>query len=63
MISFKQGLRFFSKNPEFNAVVHALGGLGLGFLLTYTVAGTHPVRWGVSFLSISLLGHLWAMKK
>lgn len=60
---FKQSLKYFSKNPEFNAIVHALGGIGLGVLLANPLAGSHPVRWGIAFLLISLLGHLWTMKK
>ncbi len=52
-----------SKYPQYNAIVHALGGIGIGFLLAYPLAGSHPVRWGLAFLGLSILGHLWAIKK
>lgn len=51
---------FLKKNPTYNAVIHALGGVGVGILIASPVAGTHPVRWGVAFLAISLLGHIYA---
>jgi len=40
--------------------VHVLGGIGIGFLLAYPVAGVHPVRWGLLFLGLSIAGHVWA---
>lgn len=53
-------MKFFAKNPKFNSLVHLLAGMGIGFLLTYPVAGSHPVRWGVGFLALAVLGHVWA---
>lgn len=53
-------LKYFGKNPRFNSYVHFLAGIGVGFLLTYPLAGQHPVRWGILFLVVSLLGHLYA---
>jgi hypothetical protein len=55
---YKRSLKYFSKRPLFNAVVHVIAGIGIGFLLTYSVAGIHPVRWGIAFLVIAFLGHL-----
>ena len=52
--------KYFAKYPSFNSFMHFFGGIGVGFLLTYPLAGTHPVRWGVAFIAISALGHLWA---
>jgi len=63
MKQYTQMLKYFGKRPFFNAVVHTILGIGIGFLLTYTVAGIHPVRWGVAFVVIALFGHLQAMKK
>ncbi|MFZ5845423.1 MAG: hypothetical protein ACOY0S_03070 [Patescibacteria group bacterium] len=60
---YKRALKYLGQHPHYNAFIHVLAGMGLGFLLTYPVAGTHPVRWGVAFLVISLLGHLWAAFK
>ena len=41
-------------------MIHALGGVGVGFLLTYPVAGVHPVRWGVACIALAIAGHVWA---
>ena len=62
MKMYNKMLKYFSKRPFYSAVIHVIAGIGIGFLLTYTVAGIHPVRWGVAFLVIALLGHLQAMR-
>ena len=51
---------FLKKHPEYNAMVHGVGGLGIGILIASPVAGVHPLRWGIALLAISLLGHLYA---
>ncbi len=56
----KKAKDFMKKHPEYNAAVHAIGGVGIGLLIAYPVAGIHPVRWGVAFLILSILGHLYA---
>lgn len=56
----KNMMKHFEKNPRFNSYVHVLAGVGIGFLLAYPVAGAHPVRWGLVFLVLSILGHWWA---
>lgn len=53
-------MKYFSKKPLDNAVVHILFGMGTGFLLTYPMVGAHPLRWGIAFLAIALFGHIWA---
>ncbi len=53
-------MNYMAKHPYYNGVVHVLGGIGIGFLLAYPLTGTHPVRWGVAFLILSLLGHVKA---
>lgn len=58
-MTFKQSEKYFSKHPTYNALVHALGGVGIGILITYPFVGVHPVRWGVAFLLLSLLGHIY----
>lgn len=57
---YKRMMKYFSKNPHFNGLTHVLAGMGIGFLLAYPLAGAHPVRWGVAFLALGLLGHWWA---
>lgn len=62
MKCYKKWLVYFGKHPLHNALSHILIGIGLGMLLTYPMAGAHPVRWGVAFLAVGILGHLWAAK-
>ncbi len=59
-MTYKRAVRYFTKYPHTNAVIHLFAGMGIGFLLTYPLAGAHPVRWGVALLTLSVLGHLWA---
>jgi hypothetical protein len=54
-------LAFAKKNPVYVAVIHAIGGIGIGILIASPVASVHPVRWGVAFIIISLLGHLYML--
>lgn len=50
--------RYLSKYPRYNAVVHAVGGIGVGVLIARPLVGTHPVRWGLMLLVLSVLAHL-----
>lgn len=43
----------------YNALVHAVGGIGVGVLIARDVAGEHPVRFGAALIAIALLGHLY----
>ena len=54
-------LAFAKNNPVYVAVIHAIGGIGIGILIASSVAGVHPVRWGVAFIIVSLLGHLYML--
>jgi hypothetical protein len=53
-------LKYFSKNPDQNALIHLLGGIGIGLFIAYPVAGIHPVRWGIFFISMAVVGYIWA---
>ena len=57
----KKGLAFMKKHPAYNAMVHAVGGIGIGVLITYPLVGVHPVRIAIVFIVLSLLGLLYAM--
>lgn len=46
----------------FNSTIHFIGGIGIGILLTYPLVGQHPVRWGISFIILAVLGHIYALK-
>ena len=58
--NYRNAMKYFGKYPDQNAFVHLLGGVGIGFMLTYPVAGIHPVRWGLIFLLMAVVGYLWA---
>ena len=53
-------MRYFERHAQYNSAVNILLGIGIGALLTYPVAGSHPVRFGLVFLTIGVLGHVWA---
>ncbi len=55
---YNKASAYFKKNPHYNASVHTLVGIGIGILATYPLVGQHPMRWGVLFLSLGILGHL-----
>lgn len=59
---YKKGLVYFERHPLHSVLINVLLGIGLGVLLTYPVAGIHPLRWGETFLVIGVLGYLWAIK-
>lgn len=56
----KKGLDFMKKHPAYNAMTHAVGGIGIGILIAHPIAGIHPIRFGVAFLIVSALGHIYA---
>jgi hypothetical protein len=57
---YKNAMKYFSKYPDQNAFVHLLAGVGFGFLLAYPVVGQHPIRWGLLFVLMAVVGHIWA---
>lgn len=59
----KKLIQYFSKHPTFNATAHLLLGIGIGILITYPMAGSHPLRWGLSFIGLSALIHIYAYFK
>lgn len=52
---------YFKKHPYYNSVVHLLIGAGVGVLVTYPFIGIHPLRWGVGFLILGVLGYLYPL--
>lgn len=56
----KKVKQYFSKHPGRNAISHLFIGIGLGILITYPFIGIHPLRWGVFFLALGVIGHLYA---
>ncbi|MDD5147440.1 MAG: hypothetical protein PHV63_02740 [Candidatus Daviesbacteria bacterium] len=60
---YKQISQYFKNHVYYNSAVHILVGIGVGILLTYPLAGAHPVRWGLGFLALGILGHLCPLVK
>ncbi len=58
----KKVKKYFASHPEENGLTHLVLGMGIGFLLTYPLAASHPVRWGVAFLVVGIVMHLKAMQ-
>jgi hypothetical protein len=56
----KATMKYFEKHAGFNGLTHISLGVGIGALLTYPVAGVHPVRFGLVFLILGIIGHVWA---
>lgn len=52
---------YFSKHVSFNSAVHLLAGIGIGVLLTHPLFDGHTVRFGLAFLALGLLGHLYPL--
>lgn len=57
----KQTEKYFAKHPIFNGIVHILAGIGIGILVTYPYVGQHPLRWGLAFIAVGILGHLYPL--
>ena len=56
----KNSEKYFSRHPYTNALVHLVGGVGVGILITYPMVGTHPVRWGVTLIALAFIGHVYS---
>jgi len=57
----KTAMLYFKNHVEYNAVVHVLGGIGLGILIASPLAQPHPIRWALIFITISIAGHLYTV--
>ncbi len=58
---WKQIMKYFGKHVTYNSVIHAIGGMGVGIILARPMAGDHPIRWGVTLIVISILGHVYPL--
>jgi len=52
--------RYFSKHVFVNSFVHIVIGAGLGVLLTHGIFDPHPVRFGIIFLVLGVVGYIYA---
>lgn len=53
--------KYLSGHPYYNALIHTFVGIGLGALLVMPLFDGHTVRWGIAFLALGLLGHLYPL--
>ncbi len=58
-----KALNYLTAHPEFNATIHALGGVSVGILIMYYFKIQDPLTWGIFLGALSILGHLWAASK
>ncbi len=52
---------YYSKHVKYNSIVHVVGGIGIGILLTHPLADPHTMRWGLGLLALGILGHLYPL--
>ena len=57
----KKAIAYFKKHPYYTSFIHFLGGIGIGILIASPLAGIHPIRWGIAFLLLGVLGHIYAL--
>jgi len=53
--------KYFASHVRYNSLVHVIAGIGIGILITYPLIGAHPIRWGLVFLGLGVLGHLYPL--
>lgn len=57
----KKSQDFFKNHVVYNAITHLVIGIGIGILVTYPLVGIHPLRWGLGFLVVGGLAHLYPL--
>lgn len=60
MKTLKQMEKYFAKHVWYGHLIHVMTGIGIGIIVSGPFAGEHPVRWGVAFLAVGILGHVAA---
>lgn len=53
--------QYLKNHLYYSSLIHVIGGIGIGILLVYPVVGTHPMRWGLTLIAISILGHFYPL--
>ncbi|HWA52377.1 MAG TPA: hypothetical protein VG895_04980 [Patescibacteria group bacterium] len=51
-------MKYFSKYPFYNSLVHAAGGIALGIIIARPLDGGHPLQLAAIFFVIAVVGHL-----
>lgn len=60
-VSRKRAIKYFSNHVEYNALVHVLGGIGLGILISTFFILPYPAYIAIVLLIISLAGHAYTL--
>jgi len=58
MTALKKMEKYYSQHVWYAKIVGLVIGIGVGILITYPLAGAHPVRWGFTFLVVGALAGL-----
>lgn len=58
---YRQFDKYFAKHVTYNSIVHLIIGIGVGLLITHPLADPHPVRWGLVFLSVGIVAHMYPL--
>lgn len=53
--------QYLKNHVIYNSTIHVIAGIGVGMLVTYPLVGNHPVRWGIAFIVVGILGHLYPL--
>ena len=59
---YNKAMKYMAGHPMYNGIIHALGGIGVGVLITYPYID-HPLRVGGGLLLLAVLGHLYPLIK
>ncbi len=54
-------MKYFSKHPFYNSIVHLSGGIAVGVLVARPFDGGHPLQLALIFGGIAIVGHLMPM--
>ena len=57
----KKAISFMKKHPVYHAMLHGIGGIGVGMLIVSFIPSMQPVNWGIALVIVSLLGHLYSL--
>ena len=58
---YQNTMKYFSKHPFYNAMIHFSGGIGIGVLVARPFDSGHPLQLALIFIAIAVVGHLIPM--
>jgi hypothetical protein len=57
MSFYENTMKYFSKHPMYNAMVHFSGGIAIGILVARPFDSGHPLQLALIFAVIAIVGH------